>query len=68
MTMHINYDGKIGIGISTPAYSLDVNGIGQFTGGAKIGFGATGFYADGSNHAVRAFDITTPGGFFYLGC
>ena len=58
------WNGNVGINVGNPAYPLDVNGIGQFTGNTKIGQGPTGFYADGSNHAVRAYAINTAGGFF----
>ena len=57
-------NGNVGIGNLTPAYSLDVNGTGQFAGGAKIGNGPIGFFGDGVNHAVRAFNTTNTGGFW----
>ena len=64
VAMHIDANGLVGIGTIAPAYPLDVNGIGQFAGGAKIGNGPVGFYGDGLNHAVRAFNTTNTGGFW----
>lgn len=35
-TARFTYDGKVGIGTSTPAYKLDVSGSGRFTSGLNI--------------------------------
>lgn len=59
-----NYPGPVGIGTTTPAYPLDVNGMGQFSGGTRIGNGPIGFYGDGVNYAVRAFNVANSG--FYI--
>lgn len=62
--MRITSSGNVGIGTTAPAYPLDVNGTGQFIGGAKIGNGSIGFFADGTNHAIRAFNVANSG--FYV--
>ncbi len=57
------FTGPVGIGTTTPTFPLDVNGVGQFLGGTRIGSGPQGFYGDGSNHAVRAFNVANSGFF-----
>ncbi len=48
--------GLVGINTVTPAYPLDVNGVGRFSGGVQIGSGiSTGLYGDGSNVALRTY-------------
>jgi hypothetical protein len=48
--------GVVGIGTVSPAYKLDVNGVGQFAGGTQIGNGPQGYYGDGTNLAIRAYN------------
>ncbi len=55
--MRITSVGDVGIGTATPAQKLDVNGVGQFSGATLIGSGILqGFYGDGSNLALRAYN------------
>ena len=50
------YSGDLGIGTTTPAYKLDVNGVGRFSGAVQVGSGiSTGLYGDGSNVALRTY-------------
>ncbi len=56
-----NLTAPVGIGTTTPAFPLDVNGVAQFAGGTKIGNSSTGFYGDGANHAIRAFNVANSG-------
>jgi fibronectin-binding autotransporter adhesin len=52
------FGGSVGIGKTSPGYTLDVNGIGQFSGGTQIGAGiAQGYYGDGGNLAIRAYNV-----------
>lgn len=48
--------GNVGVNTVAPAYPLDVNGIGRFSGGVQIGSGInTGLYGDGGNVALRTY-------------
>ena len=49
-------NGNVGIGTTTPAYPLDVNGIGRFSGGVQVGQSITsGLYGDTANLALRTY-------------
>jgi len=52
---NLNASGSVGIGTKTPNAKLEVVGDGIF-GSTNIGSGPQGFYGDGSNIAVRAYN------------
>lgn len=61
--MRINPDGKVGIGKTAQWGLLDVAGNGVFDG-VLVGKGASGFYGDNLNMAVRLPNPTNHSGFF----
>jgi hypothetical protein len=73
-TMTVRYDGKVGIGTTSPATKLDVNGNAQFgSGGTKSTFSVTGALSlasgaalslSGSAGTITSASSVTASGFF----
>ncbi|MBK7762937.1 MAG: collagen-like protein [Bacteroidetes bacterium] len=62
--MAITNSGRVGIGTTTPEHQLDVSGVGQFSGGTKIGFVSEGFFGNSTNFAMRMRDDTNSNLYF----